>query len=288
MDYSNPSAVKLSKMFSRTWEVAVGSMSSLSTTNVAVNEGTISVLVRSRDITRDINDETVSLLFTRLTDHVVHCVLLADFAFGGSYPASIAVGEDLVITTQHWGGSTFEILHLGAPGTILPSALHPVHLGTKELTFSATQGANCHPDSLSSCEARHPKYGVLNVTNRTWRSEEEVLHTLHFLPAEHDGSNLIVGSHCFYQHPCEIDHMVVGSSGTCAVILDETTALGLAQYVPLPTPHVEFRPLGIPDFEPELHMPSSVKMGLDDRLGVLYMTDRDVDGGCRLTVIAYA
>ncbi|KAJ7142493.1 hypothetical protein C8R44DRAFT_865829 [Mycena epipterygia] len=144
---------------------------------------------------------------------------------------------------------------------------------------------------------------VVNVTRRTSdlsaTDEADVVNSIHFLPAEpqagvingvhfwpaeHDGARLVVAPLCSYEHPCKVEAVAVGSSGTWGIVVDLENQHGLVQYVGGPTPHVTFRRLHIPDVE----MEPRLKIALDDRLGILYIANRIGTKGYRLWVVSYA
>ncbi|KAJ7500611.1 hypothetical protein B0H11DRAFT_1995880 [Mycena galericulata] len=272
-DYRDPSAVRVTKVFSRIWNDIPFASSLVS--NVIVNEGIIgAILPESHEYL------ICRLLFARLEDEDVHCVPL-ELNPNAAHPSGIALDDGFYLTRQSFD-PIVEIIHVNTLAP-LDNGKFRMHTVTKDVPLVNPEQETF---SLGSCRIRYPKYGVLNVTLRSSESTirgldiDTEIHELHFWPAEHDGSNLTIGSLCSYEHSYPMVWLTVGSSATCGIILDENDALGLIQYVPQPTPHVEFR-----------HLPLAVEkitsmyneIALDDRLGVLYM----VEGG-RMMVVSYA
>ncbi|KAJ6566878.1 hypothetical protein B0H19DRAFT_1138789 [Mycena capillaripes] len=272
-DCRNSLAAQGSKAFSTIWTAPDTQCYYFS--DVAVNQTTIAACVYD-------DDDMAFLLICRLEDGIIHSVPLGSNA-EGSDPKCIILKDAVYITRQYFDATAGIIrVQTSAPK---PHALDfQVHTAAIPIPFSNVE--TIAGSAIGFCNPRFPQYGVLNITLRTSRSDDdddEVINSLHFWPAQYDGSKLAVDSLCFYEHPCDIVHVAVGSSATCGVTLDEAHSLGLVQYYPNSTPHVEFRPLYVPDIE----VKSSWSMALDDRLGVLYMGDPWATGVYCLFVVSY-
>ncbi|KAJ7473324.1 hypothetical protein FB451DRAFT_1249005 [Mycena latifolia] len=287
-DHRNPLAVKLSKVFATIWTTPD---EGLLVPDISLNETMIAATVVHKA------HYTASLLFCEYPGGIIHSLPLGSTADGHectSLPRGLIAPDGFYITRQYYDGAA-EIIHLRT------SAMHPSSIDdfqVEKISQSVPSSAigPVADKSLGFCNTRVPEYGVLNVTRRmTYVAGEpdgslEVLNALHFWPAEHDGSQLSVTPLCSYEHPCEFA-IAVGSSGTCAITMDEEKSLGLVQYIPHPTPHLEFRRLGIPDLE----VPTdSYRIAVDDGLGILYIVDTRTEGDTypvgpvRLTVVSYA
>ncbi|KAJ7615606.1 hypothetical protein DFH06DRAFT_1367069 [Mycena polygramma] len=139
---------------------------------------------------------------------------------------------------------------------------------------------------LGDSALRLPEYGVLNITLKTAyaiENDRNLFNSLHLWPAEYDGSTLTIGSLCFYEHPCDIVSVAVGSAATCSITLDEAHGLGLVQYLPHLEPQIQFQPINIPD----LHVRSDWRIALDDRLGIFYTGHSPVDPTTCLQSLVY-
>ncbi|KAJ7145599.1 hypothetical protein C8R44DRAFT_972655 [Mycena epipterygia] len=141
---------------------------------------------------------------------------------------------------------------------------------------------------LSASNPRSPKYGILNVTTRSkYDVNGEAIGSLYFWPAEDTRSPLETINFqplCFYEHSTNIRNFAVGSSGTCAVIVDEEHTLGLVQYTSHPTTDITLRPLRLPEGKADLR----TEIALDDRLGIVYLLHPTEIGTGTFTIISYA
>lgn len=223
-----------------------------------------------------------SLLFARRGNGNIHRVPLGSNR-GSTAPSGIVVEDGFFLAQQSFE-PVVQVIHVLTSPPIVPTDTFPMQTVVKNVPYEA------RAYSITKGNIRYPKYGVLNATLRSSSYQPhdagwEQLYSVHFWPAEYDGSDLAVGSLCSYDHPCEISWLAVGSSATCGVIMDENAALGLVRYFPQPTPHVEFRPLHV---SPETRARSQYdEIALDDRLGIFYMANRE-SPRWRMTVVSYA
>ncbi|KAJ7432024.1 hypothetical protein B0H11DRAFT_2297896 [Mycena galericulata] len=229
-DYRDLLAVKVTKVFSRNWQIPAGPFQFA---DVIMNEGIIgAILMVSRLPCR--------LLFARLEDEDVHCVPLEPIS-NLQVSSGIVVDGDFYITSQSFD-PIVDIIHVNTSASPNDGKFR-IRAETRDVPIADTERDTF---SIEECSIRYPKYGVLNVTSRSSLLGPEgntgEIHHVHFWPAEHDGSTLTIGSLCSYEHPFRVWWLIVGSTATCAII-GSNGELGLVQYVAQPVPHVEFRPL---------------------------------------------
>ncbi|KAJ6566911.1 hypothetical protein B0H19DRAFT_1374290 [Mycena capillaripes] len=239
-EHRNSSAVKVLKVFSKIWTPPEPEQYSVS--EVIVNESTIAAIL------------------------VKHC--------RRDRPRCIILEDDFYVTRQYFEPSIAEIIHVQTSAIQIQTQTLdlPIHKTTIPVPSSTTSPITS--SSLGFCNLRLPTYGVLNITLKAAYADDDgselFLNSLHFWPAEHDGLRLAAGSLCFYEHPCHIESVAVGSSATCGIIVDEQKALGLVQYLPHQMPEIQFMPLDVPDLGVPHHWEEG-HMELDDRLGVFYL-----------------
>ncbi|KAJ7142519.1 hypothetical protein C8R44DRAFT_865849 [Mycena epipterygia] len=291
-DYRNPRAVKVSKIFSQIWKSATEK--ALLVSDVIVDKNKVVATIID-------SDDAASLLFCRFTEGIIYTVPLGSNR-DASLPRCIIAGDDFYVTRQYWEPFA-EIIHIPASSALDPLNLDQFSLDRVTRAVPSSTTTRLVGTGLGFCNVRFPRYGVLNVTRRTsdlsatdeadvvnsihfWPAEPQagVINGVHFWPAEHDGARLTVAPLCFYEHPCKVEAVAVGSSGTWGIVVDLEDRNGLVQYIGGPIPHVTFRRLHIPDVE----MEPRLKIALDDRLGILYVANRIGTKGYRLSVVSYA
>ncbi|KAJ7500548.1 hypothetical protein B0H11DRAFT_784311 [Mycena galericulata] len=181
-DYRDLLAVKVTKIFSRNWQIPAGPFQFA---NVIVNEGIIgAILMVSRLPCR--------LLFARLEDEDVHCVPLEPI-FNAQDPSGIVVDGDFYITCQSFD-PIVNIIHVNTSAS--PNGVKfRIRAETRDVPIADTERDTF---SIEECSIRYPKYGVLNVTSRSSllgpEGNSDEIHHVHFWLAEHDGSTLTIGS----------------------------------------------------------------------------------------------
>jgi hypothetical protein len=276
-DYRQLSAVHVSKVFSKTWTPL--DTKDYIVADITLDQNNIAVIIESEG-------DMAFMLICRLKDEIIREVPLGIDYDDGSAPKCIIVEDNFYITRQYFSAPRADIIH------VQTAPVHPhtfdfqIRRMTTSLPYSTDEPTN--GTALGFCNLRFPKYGVLNVTLRTAHLSEDitgVINSLHFWPAEHDGLTLSMGTVCFYEHPCDIVHVAVGSSATCGITLDQARTVGLIQYLLHPTPHIKFQRLVVPEPSqaPDVAM---ISMALDDRLGVLYMGYHS-EGTYHLSVVSY-
>ncbi|KAJ7145579.1 hypothetical protein C8R44DRAFT_863453 [Mycena epipterygia] len=274
IDHHGP-VVTISKVFSKNWTAP--DLESLDVSHVAMSEKMIAVVFS----TRRAHSQSDFLLFCGFGDTIIHRIPLGSNENATFFQALI-YGDDIYLSRQHFFDPFVEL------GLIHTSAA-PNDLGmvTKKLDIPFSVPRVEEVFLIGGSNPRHPKYGILDVTMRSSAispDDDVRINSLHFWPAEIPGSPsgvINVQPLCFYEHPLYIYQLGVGSSGTCAVIVDDAETLGLVQYTMHPTTHITFRPLRLHEVEVD-HQTETV---LDDRLGIVYIqhpTQRDI------TIISYA
>ncbi|KAJ6566896.1 hypothetical protein B0H19DRAFT_1138829 [Mycena capillaripes] len=279
-DHRNPAAVEGSKVFSKIWTTPEPEEYRVS--EVVVNEDTFAAI-----LVKYVADLSFLLICGR-EDAVIRIIPLGSNEHA-TLPRCIIIKDDFYVTQQYFDPIA-DIIHVQTSATRTESLDLPIHKTT--IPVPSSTASPMMGTSLGFCNLRLPTYGVLNITLKAAYADDDepelFLNSLHFWPAEHDGSRLTVGSLCFYEHPCDIESVAVGSSATCGIIVDEHKALGLVQYLPDSTTHVQFTPLYIPHLD-VLQYEAKWHMLLDDRLGAFYL-GRPVpeNGRYHLSVVSYA
>ncbi|KAJ7605181.1 hypothetical protein FB45DRAFT_953949 [Roridomyces roridus] len=250
VNYRDPEAVTVSLNFSRSWPLP----DRISIECVLVSENTVGVVGSTKD-------DAPCLFYCRTAQPKELCRLTLELqptspaAFAG-----VSIGLDFVIFRQDHGPSA-EIIHMG-----------PMHMHSTrhELTRVVVRP---YENVALTCHIRPPTYGILNVAQRP--TEGGTAHRVLFWPAEYSAArvssdsdpSLTVGPLCWYEHPGSINRIAVGSSGTSVLVKDSDYTYLLLQYIPGTMPHVKSRRLKVP---PMSQHPWTL-VGLDDRLGVLYL-----------------
>ncbi|KAJ7432028.1 hypothetical protein B0H11DRAFT_2261175 [Mycena galericulata] len=251
IDYQNPSAVNISKVFSASGAAPDG----VQVSGVILNEDAVAAIIETPN-------NSSSVFFARCQEGVVHRVQVTAPTGSTLQPGCIIIDHGFIITVQHLD-SVVEVIHIRNPST--QSALAFAEYFTPAIPHFTTEPTRAY--ARSGCNTCHPQYGVLNITSRIWclqDDEDTQFHTLYFWPAEYDSSNLTVGSLSLYEHSRYIQWISVGNSATSAIIMDVENSLGLVRYVTQPSPHVDFRPLEIPDFK----VKRGSNIASDDALGI--------------------
>ncbi|KAJ7491384.1 hypothetical protein B0H11DRAFT_2008885, partial [Mycena galericulata] len=153
------------------------------------------------------------LLFCRGSDGIIHCVPL-EFIRDSSTP-KCAISEDGILITRQSLDFSVEVVYV-RPTT--NSVTFEIHKVTRKVPAPMDGLLTFHLGR--SCNPRTPNYGVLNVTSRAAVlavDPNHPFHSLHFWPAELEGSSLTVGPLCFFELPIAIYRLAVGSSATLAV-----------------------------------------------------------------------
>ncbi|KAJ7113775.1 hypothetical protein C8R44DRAFT_795787 [Mycena epipterygia] len=127
-----------------------------------------------------------------------------------------------------------------------------------------------------------PDHGIFAVTHRTFTWENRRLSVVHFWPARTIRDQLHFGPACFYEHSDPIQRIVVGASGTYAilVVVQGKGYLGLVHFSATPRPHITYRKLDIG----RKPVDKKTRVALDDALGLVLVGN---DSG-RLTAFSYA
>ncbi|KAJ7491397.1 hypothetical protein B0H11DRAFT_1008229 [Mycena galericulata] len=275
IDYGDPSAVNVSEVFAQTW-TATAPLFSVHC--IVTNETAVASIV--------MNFSETFLLFCRVADGIIHRVPLERNPHSSTPKCTIS--EDGILITRQSLDLSAEVVYIRPTTNPVTFEMHKV---TRKVP-NPMDGLHTFR-TWQSCNPRTPNYGVLNVTCRAAVlrvDENQAFHSLHFWPAEFEGSSLTVGPLCFFELPIKTHRLAVGSSATSALVIDRQLNLALIQYVPQPTPHAEFRSIQANNTGVTV-----VNLALDDRLGILYVVKRPrqkpQNGEARrynLTVASYA
>ncbi|KAJ7617027.1 hypothetical protein FB45DRAFT_933304 [Roridomyces roridus] len=238
VNYRDPEAVTVSLNFSRSWPLP----DRISIECVLVSENTVGVVGSTKD-------DAPCLFYCRTAQPKELCRLTLELqptspaAFAG-----VSIGLDFVIFRQDHGPSA-EIIHMG-----------PMHMHSTrhELTRVVVRP---YENVALTCHIRPPTYGILNVAQRP--TEGGTAHRVLFWPAEYSAARVSSDS----DPSLTVPSIVLGSSGTSVLVKDSDYTYLLLQYIPGTMPHVKSRRLKVP---PMSQHPWTL-VGLDDRLGVLYL-----------------
>ncbi|KAJ7454616.1 hypothetical protein B0H11DRAFT_2069212 [Mycena galericulata] len=279
VDHRDPAAVKISKVFSKTWD-SPNPHATLFLFDVVVSQDIVGAMFMGR------SDRVTFLLFSNTRKGDIHRVSLGS-NYNVSIPQCAIVENGFFITNNHWE-PLVTLTHILSSSAPPRSAIDTIQIDktTRSVPFPITE--QTEPHALHAGTVRNPKYGVLKLIQRTSyiRREDETaeFHGIYFWPAEYDGSTLRTDPLCVYEHSSEVMRDAVGLSAACGIIVDQNNAFGLVQYFSRPTPHVEFRAIDIPAID----VKTIRNIALDDGLGVLYIAEREETGSYCLTVVSYA
>ncbi|KAJ6488343.1 hypothetical protein DFH09DRAFT_1209865 [Mycena vulgaris] len=266
-DHRDPLAVKFSKTFSKVWTPTTTQTPLVS--DIALVDGMLAAITITHA-----HDE-VSLLFCRFSDGIIGTVPLGSKSSDSALPRCIVSADGFYVTRQYFDKGA-EIIDIRSSATH-PSTIDDFQIETVLRNVPTSVTGRTADESIGFCNIRIPKYGVLNVTRKVSHhamGEGGRIDAIHFWPAERTNSRLSVGEFCFYEHPCRLESIAVGSSATCAITMDGEHTFGLVQYSSQPTPHVKFRRLSIPGVEVKSN---HSKIALDDGMGILYIVDTGAD-----------
>ncbi|KAJ7145577.1 hypothetical protein C8R44DRAFT_863451 [Mycena epipterygia] len=273
IDYHG-STVTISKVFSTSWTPA---LESLEITDVVVDEKMIAVILSTPS-----DHSTSFLLFSGFSDGIVHEISLGSNE-NATEPQALIYGDYVYIGRQHFDPFA-EIQRVRTSANDLKMVSTKLDIPVPRIAETALIGWS---------SPRYPKYGILNVTTRTYRTTpdgDDDIFGLHFWPAEITDTPMAsevinLKPLCFYEHCSPITDAGVGSSGTCVAITDEAKMVGLVQYISHeshPTTKVAFRPLRLPGIE----LGDTPAVALDDRLGIIYLPHPTEPG--TFNIISYA
>ncbi|KAJ7436501.1 hypothetical protein B0H11DRAFT_2110391 [Mycena galericulata] len=285
IDYRNENKITVSRTYSKTLSRTDARPGD--TPDVALDDKVIATVFTSSV------DELSTLVYCHFNDNIVHHVPLGIRA--GSHPTCMRHEGHFYISGQN-NDQPCTMVRVSV--TRSDSGIHH-EVETIPITLPSH-----FPDALkrviSSAPAllRPPNYGVLNVTGRTSEIIAGDLHKhsscVYFWPTADTGLRLEMGEAISYEHETNISGLVVGLSGTYALLMDQErrinmvppkARLGLVHYATHRTPHPTFHRLDTSSIEVNFY---TAVIALDDALGVVYVTHIGQREAASMSVLTYA
>ncbi|KAJ7486445.1 hypothetical protein FB451DRAFT_1553812 [Mycena latifolia] len=266
LDFRNRAHITMNKEYSKVWNSPNSNL-----WYIAINDHMLAGILESPTGT------DATLVYYWFHENILHSIPL-----GTHPPQSCVLHRGSLYMARHDFTGPAEILRFRSESS--PPRL--VMLETVEADTSREDSAWKPAVFLGDCNTRVPAYGVLNVTTRSAVEEDTERDYVHFWPFDDDAhAHLALGPPVPYRHSCMIHSMSVGSAGTSVVIWDVQDAAHLVRYHAHPTPHTTVHRLDLSGANLDTRRVPILK--LDDRLGVLYVRDRDET--CEvLSVLSYA